>query len=346
MLKQDLAHPDKRKAGPPVFIVGCPRSGTSLLAALLDRHSDLAVPPETFLFRDLHPELLSRGRLGGDALVDFLQKHWPICALNLDRDALLERIGSEPPAHRDLFRAILDTYAAKQAKPRWVEKTPVHLFYVPLILAWYPDARVLCVVRDGRDVARSLASVPWTHGDLGFHSLFWTRCARLTTQFGVEYPENFLNVRFEELVSHPEESLREVGAFIQAPFQRDQLVAGRPSDSILEQELEWKAKALAGPDSKRVQAWKREASRRERLVMGIVMGSELQRCGYDPDATAVPGPMERAILIGRLLIYQALFSIRMGVYHPAVHQRIRWLRRLIPVKGSGRLSGASGPPME
>ncbi|MFN2297657.1 MAG: sulfotransferase family protein, partial [Anaerolineales bacterium] len=103
--------------GPPVFIVGCGHSGTSLMLAVLDTHSRLyAVPYESF-----------------------------IAGKNDEQG----------------FRAAMREFewqAIAAGKHRWVEKTPKHIYHVENILGWCPDAQILVVIRDGRDVAYSFRS--------------------------------------------------------------------------------------------------------------------------------------------------------------------------------------------
>src|SRR4051794_27962840 len=128
------------------FVVGCSRSGTTLLRALLDAHPLLAVPPES------HFAVAPRLR-------------------RLGRDPWFRLWGIEPPDLRgldvaDAVRAVFAAYAAAQGKPRYADKTPHYVSHLPLLAERFPEARFVHVVRDGRDVALSLLEVPWGPDDV------------------------------------------------------------------------------------------------------------------------------------------------------------------------------------
>jgi hypothetical protein len=171
----------------PVFIVGCERSGTTLLAVLLDRHSQLAITPETHFFlrmigrprpancRDLttHEQFLNQ-LFSNDRMKD----------LALDRAAVTARFQTRPATAPALFQCILEEYAAMHGKPRAGEKTPLHIWYVPQIIEWFPDAKIIGIVRDGRDVVRSMLAAPWTTDKrLRPHCLNWIHAVRAAPAF-------------------------------------------------------------------------------------------------------------------------------------------------------------------
>src|SRR3954464_15504723 len=105
---------------------------------MLDRHSALAIPPETAFFTEIRPRLLYRTRAGIVRLIE----QWPRLAdLQLDVRAVAERMVARSPATG--LGAILDAYADRVGKRRGGEKTPYHLAHVPAILRWFPDAKVV-----------------------------------------------------------------------------------------------------------------------------------------------------------------------------------------------------------
>lgn len=139
-----------------VFIVGCPRSGTTLLQAILGSHPSVYTLPETHYFRKLRGRLRRLGSLG---LVS------PRAAYRALKD-LSEVTNQEPPivvpgwpfvgAYGRALIAMLDAAASERGKPIWVEKSPLHLHYIREIFRFAPDAVFLHIVRDGRDVVASL----------------------------------------------------------------------------------------------------------------------------------------------------------------------------------------------
>src|SRR5215212_5409627 len=119
------------------FVVGCSRSGTTLLRALLDGHPLVAVPPESHFVLAPDPRALRRAL-----------RHEPWFGL----------WGIEPPELRgldvaDAVRAVFAAYGAVHGKPRYADKTPHYVSHLPLLAERFAEARFVHVVRDGRDVA-------------------------------------------------------------------------------------------------------------------------------------------------------------------------------------------------
>src|SRR5579885_528706 len=148
-------------ANPPFFIVGCPRSGTTLLATLLDRHSRICVPPEThFFYFERDWELFSKGDPVSD--LDAYRKINPrINDLRFDNEKISRLLGGGSPGPKAFFEALMADYTERAGKKRWGEKTPDHLLKLDSILGHFPEAKIILITRDGRDVVDSLRRMPW-----------------------------------------------------------------------------------------------------------------------------------------------------------------------------------------
>lgn len=142
------------------FVVGSPRSGTTLVQALLASHPNVWSLPETHFFRRV--EVYRRGPRG--------------LLVEPGADALLREISSSVGVRHPFrprwltigrcirrFATILDTAAAAEGARVWVEKTPGHLNYIPLIARFLPDARYVHVTRQGADVVASVVQVTREH---------------------------------------------------------------------------------------------------------------------------------------------------------------------------------------
>lgn len=159
----------------PVFIVGCGHSGTSLLLNVLGAHSRLcAIPFES----------------------NFALK-WPA-----------------PCEASRKFLARCDTFALRMGKARWVEKTPRHIFRIKEIFDYYPGAKILLMIRDGRDVACSIQD---RSGSLEAGIDRWVRDNHEGQPFW-QHP-NVHPVRYEKLVAEFERSLRDIVAFVGEEFE-------------------------------------------------------------------------------------------------------------------------------
>ena len=153
----------------PVFVVGVPRSGTTLLSAMLNAHPDIAISPETFFLewalrrRDVDP----REEQGFERFWDDYSASKSFESLGLDNAVLRNNL----PAGGErtfvaIFASILQTYAEAHGEARCGEKTPRHYLYIDTLLEWFPRATVVFVVRDPRAVAASLLRVPWASNDV------------------------------------------------------------------------------------------------------------------------------------------------------------------------------------
>jgi hypothetical protein len=265
----------------PTFVVGCERSGTTLLAVMVGRHSSIAMMPETHFFLRVVPR--KRPTEGGSH-AEMLERFWrsPRAKdLNVNREELLACFSRMPATYGGLFETLMTTYAQRWGKPMGGEKTPFHLLRVPLILEWFPEARIIGIVRDGRDVVRSIMTAPWTaHRCLRRQCWKWARSAELSRRFAKSYPQNFMLIRYEDLVSEPEKMLRGVDAFLGIPFEAQQIDDCGPSPVVPERERGWKENAVRRPDTSRIGVWERDATIRERLIMNSLMGPDLRACGY------------------------------------------------------------------
>ena len=283
---------DKFEA-PPFFLVGCDRSGTTLLAAMLDRHSRIAVPPETHFFRstctgDKEPSPpLSHGQL----LTQFASNH-RAADMGLDARALAARFETLDPTYRNLFLSAVGLYAQARNKCRVGEKTPGHLARIPRILHFLPEAKVICVVRDGRDVARSLVRVAWSHRDQRRHCLRWNRASRHVLRYGRTFSNNVRMVLFEDLLRDPQSQLSDLCEFLGECYEPQQLDASVPTGVVPQQEKRWKQKAAEPLDPSRAHAWRQDTSEHDKHLMNAAMGHYLRAFGY-PDTTLAGCPIQK-----------------------------------------------------
>lgn len=263
--------------GDYVFVVGYPRSGTTLLSVLLDRHSRLCVTPETGFFEELAPSLLWRN----DFLLMRALRRWPrLPELNLEPAQVRGRLGRHWTTG-DVLAAILDLYSLGKGKPRCGEKTPHHMFHVPRILRLFPQAKVLCLLRDGRDAALSLRDMPWWRNKgLPAAAALWQRYLRRMETYSRRYPGRFYVVRYEELADQPEPVLARVMELLGERFEPSQLQAGAPSGVVLSRSAEWKGQALEPIDAGAMRRRRAGASAAELAFLERALGDDLQRHGY------------------------------------------------------------------
>jgi hypothetical protein len=202
-----------RQAHPPApFIVGCGRSGTTLLRMMLDSHPLVAIPPET----DFLPELFGADLRTPAAFMDRLRAHWRLADLHIETAVLAERVARLQPFDvADAVRALYALYAEKFGKPRFGDKTPFYSGHLETIAGNLPEARFLHMIRDGRDVAASMIPLwfgPDNGAEMGHH---W----RSTIEEIRSHPDlPVLEVRYEALVTDTEATMGRVLDFCELPW--------------------------------------------------------------------------------------------------------------------------------
>jgi hypothetical protein len=275
-------------SAPPIFIVGCPRSGTTLLAALFDRHSQVAVPPESHFFSHFRATLSrAEKNLETDAIAQAFVSAKYTRDLGLDARSLATRVGSESVSLPQFFDAAMQEFAAARGKTVWAEKTPEHLFFVKDLLNWYPQARIVCIVRDGRDATMSMDAIPWTMTSSRGHAAIWRESAQYSRRWSREYRDSFHTLRFEDLLADPRGVLTETMNHAGLEFEARQLEAAPATNVVPAWEVSVKQNVALELDASRAYAWKKTASPNQLRIMTSMMKAELRACGY-PDTEIGP----------------------------------------------------------
>jgi len=265
----------------PVFVVGMGRSGTTLLASVLSRHPALAIAPEThYLTRwRRHAPDLERGcRDRFDRFWDAFTAHRHFMRLGIDADVVRGRIlGDGPPDHRTVFASLLRAYAEKWGKVRWGEKTPGHWRTLALLLTWFPEARVVFLVRDPRAVVASRRETQWARGSLDVEIGRWRDSVRTAEWYDLD--ERVRIMRYEDLVTQPLSQVADICRYVQLDF--DAAMLERPARHAA-------AKPRPGGpiSADRVSRWRSVLSQAETRMIERLAGKEMRRHGYALEASS------------------------------------------------------------
>lgn len=295
------ARPEPAPRDPMPVIVGCPRSGTSLLAVMLDSHSQIAVPPET--------AFLTPMQRFSDAMVDSRRDFFSLVTQNsfgtsnwddfgLDQDAFWRRLeGIEPFSVAAGVRAFYSLYAEGENKPRWGEKTPSYALCMPFIERLLPEAHFIHIVRDPRDTVLSWRKTWFAPStELGALTRAWVQHVA-AARTAARSARRYLEIRYEELVVVPEVQLRRLCEFLALDYESSMLdYASRGAarlarlktrvlprrNSVVPQELRARMHDnLTKPlRADRVQNWRREMTGDERKEVEAAAGQWLAELGY------------------------------------------------------------------
>jgi Sulfotransferase family len=192
-----MSRGDSALAGRVVFVVGCRRSGTNWLQRILTAHPHVVgMPSEGYLFSGALSKVAERFQHGNPGSPKtgkmFMSREGMLDAMRDFADRVfsenLERLGSDA---RYL-----------------VERTPWHVYDLELIGEVYPDARVIHIIRDGRDVARSLVSQAWGPQRLEDAAEEWRSSVTAGRDAGQALGQRYLEVRYEALLDSPERGIQ------------------------------------------------------------------------------------------------------------------------------------------
>jgi Sulfotransferase family len=191
----------------PIFVVGCPRSGTTLIRAMLDRHPNLSCGPETLLL---------------DAFAHLEKRRWQqLRHFGIDREQWRMQV-------RDLFTWVHSQRAEREGKGRWVDKTPGYALILDFIDDLYPDCQVVHVVRDPHDVIDS-----WRRrlGPIAARGAVtkWPQHVRAARSFRDSHPaDRFTEIRYEDLVSEPRKVMEPLLDWLHEPWNDEIIDLSRP----------------------------------------------------------------------------------------------------------------------
>lgn len=210
----------------PIFLGGLMRSGTSLLRAMISQHHAIASGLETHWFDLDWSTGTARGR---EPLTPYLHRLGAF--FEIEHKVVDGFIAEADSAVRflDLFMAEVRTRAGK---PRWAEKTPGNVRHMDRIHAHWPEARIVHIIRDPKDVFASFKRSQKYGGPADYGALwadFFADIERFKTDSGIA--DSLIEVRYEELVNTPETVMARILAFVDADW--DPAVAvfdGKPDE--------------------------------------------------------------------------------------------------------------------
>lgn len=278
---------------PFVFIVGCPRSGTTLLQRLVDAHPRIAIIHEMYWLlswyrqrigltqeRTVTPELVSR-------LVEYPKFAKRVKIGQTELEGLLKDGGNISYAR--FMTGVFDLYGKARGKMLVGDKTPKHILDIPALHELWPSARFVHLLRDGRDVFLSVANweradriaarfPTWAQDPVGTTALWWELHVRLGRETGRSLPPQlYYELRYETLVADPAAECGKLCAFLGVPY-----------DDAMLRFHEGRTKAKPGLDAKEawrpittgLRDWRSQLSAEQTEKFEAVAGDLLTELGY------------------------------------------------------------------
>lgn len=204
--------------------------------------------------------------------------------LGIDLNVLRERLLRDGKSFRDFFATILATHADLQGKTYTGEKTPRHSLWVGTLLEWFPGCSIIHLVRDPRDCASSMIGMPWSSRSALVAARIW-RCQNAAAAT-VSQKDNYYRVRYEDLVTTPEEQLARICEHAGLCFSPAMLDAGEPRND----RPWWHRRAYEGLTTTRLGLWRRELAPWQVAVVERVTCEWMDAFGYQRQFSHVPLP--------------------------------------------------------
>lgn len=285
----------------PIFIVGAPRSGTTLLQYMLRSHPRLSLPTgESHFFIPLYRNADKYGDLSQlenvravlDAMyrqsADFLDSD--LHGMKFDVASLAEELHREGRSSMSaIIAGLFEKNAHGEGKVRWGDKTPYYVLHLPKIMEWFPDAQIIHMIRDGRDCALSMAGRKHDFRVYNTYlaAKYWQQYVEVGQAEGRKLGGNvYFELRYCDLLAEPEKMMRSVCAFLGEEYSDSLVYFQKATDPnaktpLLKKELQ----------SDNRYKWKSLMSRDQIRVFESAAGDTLQHCGYKVISDCRPLPL-------------------------------------------------------
>ena len=286
---------------PPIFIIGSPRSGTTLLRLMITSHRNIVVPPEcgfAVWWKTKYENWNAAEHLTRleEFITDFKQSK-KIETWNLDYEAMSQFLLAQHPASYAELVSLIYTFYASARKPafeRWGDKNNFYLNHIAALDSMFPDAHFVHIIRDGRDVACSYRELAQKRIDSAYAPDLPTAISGIAREwklnietirnsFAAINPGRTFEIRYEDLVSTPETTLQELCRSLGEEYDPGMMeyhLKNKAEQLEPAGFLQWKAKTLLQPVKEQAGRFRRELAGDEIGEFERIAGDLLRRYSY------------------------------------------------------------------
>lgn len=324
----------------PVFIIGMPRSGTKLLRALMNQHPAVRIPRTETEFLPFWVK--NWDALGPTSDPAAFRRFYQSCqglpffvylkdAENeVDPDEWYARCKTFTPA--GVFEGLLRTHLGigYQDGIIWGDKSPSYIGHIPLLKTLYPDARILHIIRDVRDYCLSINHA-WGKNILRAAQR-WSDDVSRARADGSRLGEDYMEIRYEDLLVDPESIVRRICEFLDISFHESMLRPARPTENLGE------ARDATGILKTNTRKYETRLDTRARRRIESIAGHTLKDLGYQCGYSGKP------IRLGKLSLryYQALDGLNLLLFSArerGISGAMRFVWRYFLISGNRRNPG-------
>jgi hypothetical protein len=267
----------------PAFIVGKERSGTTLLSAIMNRHPEVCVTPETDFMYQLSKYPGGHEKFKEDwpgSLYKIVDRIKPTADWVKPAQSLYDKLDGKAVSGRDAFLALGELISERYKKINWIEKTPNHIHCLPFIREVFPNSPIVHIVRDGRDVAYSLTQVKF--GSPNYYNNLWEWMDAVSKVRVFQAIDKLtITIRYEDLVLYPEDTIKKVCDFLALIYYPEMLEPDGSEASLLDTTGSHMKQAARKVDSAKLAAWKSNLSSSLISSAEMIAHKELNDWGYE-----------------------------------------------------------------
>jgi hypothetical protein len=278
---------------PFFFILGRPRSGTTLLRTLFDAHPDVCIPPECKFILDLYPKYGKKTYWSGYDLQEFyrdLKQQWRFDTWTIDHEQLqrnLRQLSGEAP-YSLICRVVYQNYLSffEKRPVLWFgDKNPGYTIYSRRLLKIFPDAKFIQILRDPRDNYVSVKDVDFELPIPSLVATKWKLFYKNVRKASRLNPERYLSVRYEDLVENTEKEMKALCEFLGIPYHAEMLDFYKKEDEVFkvypkEFITRYHANLVKQVNKSRSGIWKGKLTEKEIRLVDFAVRKIAEEAGY------------------------------------------------------------------
>jgi hypothetical protein len=309
----------KAKLNTPLFfILGRERSGTTMLRVNLNNHPQINIPPESPFIIYLHNKYANKKTINLSEFINDLKKEPFLLIWNIDYDRLRERLQSiNSPTFQNYCKEILNQH--KQNEITVGDKNPIYSLFGNTLQHIYPEAKFIWIIRDYRAQVNSMFKVNFEKKIISSLAARWVAYNKEIEKLKVEHPNKVLQIKYEELVTSPENNYATICSFLDIPYNSDILDIKKNHKELLPTHH----KSLKGKiNTSHIDEWKTQLTEDQIKTCETVAGNYGSRFGYQKthqSKTPITFNIYLGTLYGKLYIHFIKIMYKLPL----------WLRGLI-----------------
>lgn len=287
----------------PIFILGSPRSGTTLFSLILKQNPELAIPYESHFIVPVFTKWRSisqadfpgvRATILEEIINSKYVADWHPKVLNDQIDL------NQCHDLATLINQVFMAYAKNESKQRWADKTPGYLIHVDTLNHLFPTAKFIHLVRDGRDVSLSLLKTHFGPNNFLTALQHWERKITIARKMlAMLRPDRHIEIRYEDLIASPRVTMKQVSHFLELEFHPTMLedFSQEAKDRVGDRIHTLHSNLLQPLNASSCERWKRELGKADQHLAWKIAGTQLEALGYDRGkrCSFIPREFRRAV---------------------------------------------------